>query len=146
MAWNEWEQIKSETAQRHSAARTRLDHVAEGPGPGSSGGAADLVVNSDDLGAVGHEAYLLYGRLSRDGDHARPSTFNASLALTNGNFTSGSELLKVHDRWNSQLRTLLGACAHISNHLDYSKSAHAKDDADIVGDMLSVSKINNYFT
>ncbi|MEU7025181.1 hypothetical protein AB0A60_00675 [Streptomyces sp. NPDC046275] len=127
MAWDEWEKIK-----------------AEGTRPGASGGAADLVVHDDDLGAVGHEAYLLYGRLSRDGDHARPSTFNASLALTNGNFNSGSELLKVHDRWNTQLRTLLDACARISNHLDYSKAAHAKDDVQISGDLLAVSKLNEY--
>jgi len=116
-----------------------------GGSAGASGGAADLVVNQDDLGAIGHEAYLLHGRLSRDGDHARPSTFDASIALTNGNFTSGSELLKVHDRWNSQLRTLLDACARISNHLDYSKSVHAKDDADIGGQLLSTSKIDEYF-
>lgn len=47
------------------------------------------MVNQDDLGAVGHEAYLLRGRLSRDGDHARPATFDAAIALTNSNFTSG---------------------------------------------------------
>ncbi|MEU2127519.1 hypothetical protein [Streptomyces sp. NPDC018352] len=142
MAWNEWEQVKAEAAQRQSA-QMQLNR-ADG-GPGASGGAADLVVNQDDLGAVGHEAYLLRGRLSRDGGHARPATFDAAIALTNGSFTSGSELLKVHDRWNSQLRTLLDACARISDHLDYSKSVHAADDADIGGNLLSVSKISEYF-
>ncbi|MFB7367080.1 hypothetical protein [Streptomyces hydrogenans] len=143
MSWDEWEKLKSATAEgRPTEMRLNgLDGSA-----GAAAGSADLVVNQDDLGAIGHEAYLLYGRLSRDGDHARPSTFDASIALTNGNFTSGSELLKVHDRWNSQLRTLLDACARISNHLDYSKSVHAKDDADIGGQLLSTSKIDEYFT
>ncbi|MEV4334218.1 hypothetical protein AB0K02_27435 [Streptomyces sp. NPDC049597] len=142
MAWDEWEQIKTEATERQSA-QMQLNRV--GQGSGAFGGAADLVVNKDDLGAVGHEAHVLYGRLSRDGDHARPSTFNAAIALTNGGFTSGSELLKVHDRWNKQLRTLLDACARISNHLDYTRSTHAKNDADIGGSLTSVSKINEYF-
>ncbi|MFD8013100.1 hypothetical protein [Streptomyces sp. NPDC058955] len=142
MSWNEWEQLKTDTAQRQ-ATGMRLNGLDGNAG--TTAGSGDLVVNRDDLGAIGHEAYLLYGRLSRDGDHARPATFDASIALTNGNFTSGSELLKVHDRWNSQLRTLLDACARISNHLDYTKSTHAKDDADIGGDLLSTSKINEYF-
>ncbi|MFI8321856.1 hypothetical protein [Streptomyces sp. NPDC085529] len=142
MSWDEWEQLKTGTAQRQETG-VRLNGLDGNAG--TTAGSGDLVVNRDDLGAIGHEAYLLYGRLSRDGDHARPATFDASIALTNGNFTSGSELLKVHDRWNSQLRTLLDACARISNHLDYTKSTHAKDDADIGGDLLSTSKINEYF-
>ncbi|MFJ5712375.1 hypothetical protein [Streptomyces sp. NPDC093105] len=142
MSWDEWEQLKTDTAQRQVTG-TRLNGLDGNAG--ATAGTGDLVVNRDDLGAIGHEAYLLYGRLSRDGDHARPATFDASIALTNGNFTSGSELLKVHDRWNSQLRTLLDACARISNHLDYTKSTHAKDDADIGGQLLSTSKIDEYF-
>ncbi|WP_030218525.1 hypothetical protein [Streptomyces bikiniensis] len=142
MSWGEWEKLKSDAVERQSS-QMRLNGL-DGNG-GAGAGSGDLVVNRDDLGAIGHEAYLLYGRLSRDGDHARPSTFDASIALTNGNFTSGSELLKVHDRWNSQLRTLLDACARISNHLDYTKSTHAKDDADIGGRLLSTSKIDEYF-
>ncbi|MFF6884555.1 hypothetical protein ACFY9F_15380 [Streptomyces sp. NPDC012421] len=142
MSWGEWERLKSDAVERQSS-QMRLNGLDGNSG--ASTGAGDLVVNRDDLGAIGHEAYLLYGRLSKDGDHARPSTFDASIALTNGNFTSGSELLKVHDRWNSQLRTLLNACARISNHLDYTKSTHAKDDADIGGELLSASKIDEYF-
>ncbi|MFI9118005.1 hypothetical protein ACIGW0_01130 [Streptomyces bikiniensis] len=142
MSWGEWEKLKNDAVERQSSSM-RLNGL---DGNGAAGtGSGDLVVNRDDLGAIGHEAYLLYGRLSRDGDHARPSTFDASIALTNGNFTSGSELLKVHDRWNSQLRTLLDACARISNHLDYTRSTHAKDDADIGGQLLSTSKIDEYF-
>ncbi|MEW2635871.1 hypothetical protein AB0903_30600 [Streptomyces sp. NPDC048389] len=115
------------------------------PEAGAHHGATELKVNTDELGAVGHDAYVLHGRLTRDGDHARASTYDAAIALMNGNFTSGAELLKVHDRWNSQLRTLLDACAQISNHLDHSKAAHAKDDADIGGNLTAVSKISEYF-
>lgn len=124
-------------------AGTRLNQVDGGSGGGSVA-AADLSVNRDDLGAIGHDAYKLYTSLSRDGDHARPTTFDAAIALTNGNFVSGSELLKVHDRWNTQLRTLLDACGQISNHLDYTKATHADNDADIVGRLTSVSKLDEY--
>lgn len=89
------------------------------------------MVNRDDLGAIGNDAYDLRVKVSREGDHARPATFDAAIALTNGNFTSGSAVLKVHDRWNTHLKTLLDSLAHISNHLDYTKAQHAKDDVKI---------------
>ncbi|WP_373429440.1 hypothetical protein [Streptomyces sp. V4I23] len=122
----------------------RLNGVEGGTGTQNGPANADLAVNQDNLGAIGHEAYGLRTRLSKDGDHARPSTFDAAIALTNGNFVSGSAVLKVHDRWNTHLKTLLDACAQISNHLNYTKSAHAKDDVQIAGDLLSVSKLNEY--
>ncbi|MFJ8074664.1 hypothetical protein ACIQ7Q_12205 [Streptomyces sp. NPDC096176] len=132
---------------RAGASKTvamRLNH-SDGSGGGSSGGPVDLSVSQDDLGAVGHDAFNLHSRLSREGDHASASTFDAATTLTNNNFVSGPELLKVHDRWNKQLRTLLDACAQISNHLDCTKAAHADNDADIAGKLLAVSKLNEYF-
>ncbi|MFF1459903.1 hypothetical protein [Streptomyces sp. NPDC058330] len=137
----EWSALRAESTQR---VDMRLNGVtAEG---GRSGGPADadLAVNQDNLGAIGHDAYGLRTRLSKEGDHARPSTFDAAIALTNGNFSSGSALLKVHDRWQTHMKTLLDACAQISNHLDYTKAAHAKDDVQIGGDLISVSKLNEY--
>ncbi|MFB7913143.1 hypothetical protein [Streptomyces sp. NPDC056061] len=142
MTFNEeWAALRAESTQQ---VNMRLNGVGNGERGQSGASDADLAVNQDNLGAVGHEAYELHARLSKDGDHARPSTFETSLALSNGNFSSGSALLKVHDRWNTQLRTLLHSCAQISNHLDYSKAAHAKDDAQISGDLISVSKLNDY--
>ncbi|MFF3732651.1 hypothetical protein ACFYXM_20565 [Streptomyces sp. NPDC002476] len=133
----EWATLRAESAQQ---VNMRLNTAGSSQG----GSDADLLVNQDNLGAIGHDAYELRTRLSKDGDQARPSTFDAAIALTNGNFDSGSALLKVHDRWNKQLRTLLDACAQISNHLNYTKSAHAKDDVQIGGDLIAVSKLNEY--
>ncbi|CAL9292010.1 hypothetical protein SUDANB180_05623 [Streptomyces sp. enrichment culture] len=111
---------------------------------GRGGGGNDLVVNRDDLGAVGNDAYDLLGRLGKEGDITRSSTFDAATALTNGNFVSGSAVLKVHDRWQTQLRTLLDACAHFSNHLDYSKARHAEDEANVEGDLKRISVLTEY--
>ncbi|CUM37738.1 hypothetical protein BN2537_4441 [Streptomyces venezuelae] len=38
-------------------------------GPGGNG-QADLVVNQDDLGAVGHEAFVLHSQLQKEADIA----------------------------------------------------------------------------
>ncbi|MFJ8767105.1 hypothetical protein [Streptomyces clavifer] len=137
----EWAVLRAESTQR---VDMRLNSVDDGTGGHGVPSNADLAVNQDNLGAVGHDAYGLRTRLSKDGDHARPTTFDAAIALTNGNFSSGSALLKVHDRWNTHMKTLLDACAQISNHLDYTTSAHSKDDVQIGGDLISVSKLNDY--
>ncbi|MER5464779.1 hypothetical protein ABT010_29670 [Streptomyces sp. NPDC002668] len=104
----------------------------------------------DDLGAIGHEAYVLHGRLIKDGDVARESSFTAGTALTSHHFDVGSELSTAAELWNSKLNTLLQACAHISNHLEYSSKSHAEEDADIAatlkrrdGTPLPASQIND---
>ncbi|MGO1020680.1 hypothetical protein ACTOXX_08955 [Streptomyces rubiginosohelvolus] len=132
----EWAELRSAAAQRSA--------MQINSAPAEGGGAPDLVVNRDDLGAIGNDAYELRTRLSKDGDHARPATFTAAIALTNGNFASGSAVLKVHDFWQKHLKTLLDSCAHISNHLDYTKAQHAKDDVKIGGDLTSISKLSEY--
>ncbi|MFJ3722845.1 hypothetical protein ACIPYQ_09780 [Streptomyces sp. NPDC090045] len=38
-------------------------------------------------------------------------------------FALGAALSTVADKWHDQLGTLLDACAHISNHLDYTQNA-----------------------
>ncbi|MFH9267962.1 MULTISPECIES: hypothetical protein [unclassified Streptomyces] len=133
----EWAELRAAAAER-SAMQLNSAPAAGG------GGSSDLVVNRDDLGAIGNDAYELRTKLSKDGDHARPATFEAATALTNGNFASGSAVLKVHDFWQTHLRTLLDSCAHISNHLDYTKAQHAKDDVKIGGDLTSVSVLSEY--
>ncbi|WP_318200838.1 hypothetical protein [Streptomyces sp. SCL15-4] len=135
----EWSELRAAAAKRTAM---RIDSVpADG---GGGGGGIDLVVSRDDLGAIGNDAYGLLGRLAKDGDIARASTFDAATALTNGNFVSGSAVLKVHDLWQTHLKTLLDACAQISNHLDYSKAQHAKDEAKVEGDLKRISVLTEY--
>lgn len=131
----EWAQLRDAAAQRHSM---RLNSLP------AEGGGGNLVVNRDDLGRIGNDAYELRGRLSKDGDEARPATHDAAIALTNGQFTSGSALLKVNDRWQTHVKTLLDACARISNHLDFTKAQHAKDEVKIEGDIAPISALSDY--
>lgn len=149
MAWEEWEQLKSEAVERQSV-RLRLNQLPADAGGGCT--QADLVVHDDQLGKLGNLAFELRERLHVDGDLARPSTFTASVDLFNDGLETGSALLEVHDAWNSQLQTLNEACAHISNHLDFTRAQHSKDDAHVetgmhnaAGDLMTVSRINDYF-
>ncbi|MYV42511.1 hypothetical protein GT030_27515 [Streptomyces sp. SID1328] len=135
----EWAEMRAAASKRTAV---QLNSVpAEG---GGGGGGYDLVVNRDDLGAIGNDAYELLGRMGKEGDIARSATFDAATALTNGNFASGAAVLKVHDFWQTHVKTLLDACAQISNHLDYSKARHAKDEVKIVGDLAQISALTDY--
>ncbi|MFK8906127.1 hypothetical protein [Streptomyces sp. YS-3] len=126
----EWNQLKSTAAQKQDSGRMRLNHLPDddrGGGPVNG----DLVVSQHDLAAVGDEAFKLHQRLDTDGDHAKQST-NAAGAAMKTDFALGNALVTVAEHWNNQVDSLLQACAHISNHLDYTKNAHAGDEYHIV--------------
>ncbi|MET9963008.1 hypothetical protein ABZ128_28740 [Streptomyces sp. NPDC006326] len=156
MVWNEWESAKAEVAAQRQVSM-RLNQLPGGPG---GGGQADLVAHQDDLGDVGHEAFLLHGKLQKQADIAGAgsnkegagSTMQAAAALKASKFALGGELETTVSVWTSQVQTVLQACAHISNHLDYSKKAHAEDDAAIAaslrnrdGSAVAVSRLTEYF-
>ncbi|MEV8340620.1 hypothetical protein [Streptomyces niveus] len=144
MAWDEWEQLKSDAGER--SAHMQLNQYPAGDGGGGGGGTSangDLVVRDDELGKLGNLAYEVREDFRVSSDLARPSTFSASIDLFNDGLDMGSALTELHDAWNSQTATLKDACAHISNHLDFSRAQHSKDEAH-VGTELSVSKINDY--
>ncbi|MEU7243722.1 hypothetical protein [Streptomyces sparsogenes] len=156
---SEWSQLKADAAGQQSA-HTRLNQLAAagGGGGGEDGGrASDLVVHQDDLGAVGHEAFVLHGKLRKAADIAGAgadkegvgSSMQSAKALSDHNFTMGEELSTTVSVWTSQVKTVLQMCAHISNHLDYSKKSHANDDELIAaafrnrdGSAVSVSEIS----
>ena len=157
MAWDEWEQLKSQAAAKQPTGMRLNQLPAE---PGGSGDQSGLRVNQDDLGAVGHEAYILHDHLRKQADIAgmgmdkdgSGSTMQAGAALKSHNFALGGELMTTVSMWDSQLKHLLQACAHISNHLNYSKALHANDDAEIAasvrqrtGNAVPMSELDKYF-
>ncbi|MET9350416.1 hypothetical protein [Streptomyces termitum] len=136
---NEW------AAARNAAVDSTRTQLNQAPtDPGVRGPDADLSVRQDHLGAIGHAAYELHGRLVKDGNHARTDSMEAASLMYGHQFRTGMELMNVNSTWLEQIRTLLDACAHISNHLDYSVASHAKDDAEI-STSLAVSRISEYF-
>ncbi|WP_369144500.1 hypothetical protein [Streptomyces sp. R44] len=135
----EWASVRATSTTNVSM---RLNQVA--PEPGGGGGSADLSVDQDKLGAIGSAAYALHGRLAKDGNHARTSTTEAATQLKSHDFLTGSAMAAVQETWDEQLKTLLDACANISNHLDYSAASHAKEEQDITA-ALTASQIDQYF-
>ncbi|GAA3219512.1 hypothetical protein GCM10020256_24600 [Streptomyces thermocoprophilus] len=53
----------------------------------------------------------------------------AAAELKSHHFSMGSALETTVSVWTTQVKAVLQALAHISNHLDYSKKTHAHDDA-----------------
>ncbi|MCY0944603.1 hypothetical protein [Streptomyces antarcticus] len=119
----------------------RLNQVA--PEPGGGGGGGDLELNQDHIGAIGSEAYKLHARLQTDGKHAATATTEAAGALTKENFASGAALSTAQTTWESQVKTLVAACANISNGLNYSLSSHAKDEQQLRAD-FTTSALDSY--
>jgi hypothetical protein len=152
----EWSELRARAAQGQGA-QMRLNHVDDGSGgqgaPRSGGSTQpDLSVKTDELGRIGHDAFLLYDRIMSDGGWAQLTTLRASTDLTEGHLQTGTALSQADEAWQTKLGTLQEACAHISNHLDFSAKSHAKDDADLAytmrdinGEQLTLSKINKYF-
>ncbi|MFE3555344.1 hypothetical protein ACFXKW_10835 [Streptomyces sp. NPDC059193] len=133
----EWSAARATAAANVSM---RLNQVPVDPGGGGSGG---LDLNQDHIGAIGSEAYKLHSRLQTDGKHAATSTAEAAGALTKENFASGAALSKANTLWESQVKTLVAACANISNGLNYSLSSHAKDEEQLRAD-FTTSALNSY--
>jgi ribosomal protein S15P/S13E len=139
---DEWNRLVSAAAQRKST-QTRLNQLDGGEGGGGAP-QGDLSVDQKDLAAIGDEAFKLRGRLVKDGDHARASSYSAAAALRK-DFEIGGALDHVTTRWKEQLRTLTDACAHISNHLEYTDRAHSNDEHYISGLFNSLSQLDEGF-
>jgi hypothetical protein len=119
----EWAQCQAAAAEKQSVGM-RLNRIPGLPPPPPANG--DLAADKKDLAAVGDASYDIYQRLSKDGKYADSETQSAGLALPD--FDLGGALTHLAVEWVSQMSPILGACAHISNHLDYTKHAHAGDE------------------
>jgi hypothetical protein len=115
------------------------------PGGGSGGTQGDLQVSQKDLAAIGDRAFKLWDRLGKDGKHADTSTEKAAGDLKQGGFQLGAALSTTHAEWDKQLKSLLDACAHISNHLDYTQKAHQGDEHYIGGQLSSIETLDKGF-
>ncbi|MCC3771073.1 hypothetical protein [Streptomyces sp. UNOC14_S4] len=123
---DEWAQSKAEAA-RDSSVHTRLNMLPSPPG----GYDPDLEASQFDLAKVAHAAYQLHGGLQAAGGHADKSSKSAGSELSGSHLTSGPALTKLAETWETQVKTLLEACAHISNHLALSAEMATEHDEKI---------------
>lgn len=142
MAWDEWEQLKNAAGER--SAQMRLNQLPAEPGGGGEKG-GDLKVSQKDLAAVGDSAFKLFEDLGRYGRDAWSNSQTAAKDLTTQGFALGGGLQHVQKRWEEQLQCLLDACAHISNHMDFTKNAHAGDEYYITSTVSSIATLDKGF-
>jgi hypothetical protein len=142
MAWDEWERLKADASSR-SSSRMQLNGVPDNGGGGGQQG--DLRVDQQDLAAVGDSAFKLFTDLGRYGRDAWSSSQTAAEDLKTQEFELGGALDAVQERWEKSLTTLLDACAHISNHMDFTKKAHAGDEHYIASTVSSIATLDKGF-
>ncbi|MFF7438951.1 hypothetical protein [Streptomyces sp. NPDC008122] len=136
----------------------RLNKADSTGGSTPAKGTGDYVVEDDDLGDIGHAAHGLFSGLESGGKHASAASETAGTSLKGDGFDSGAALTEVNGTWETQVKTLLQACAHISNHLNYTKKSNKAEDDWIAaqlrtvgpvipggGGAVSASQIDKYF-
>lgn len=134
----EWAELK-----QSAATRMRLNSaptLETNPTPTRN---EDLIVNDEELGKIGHAAYLLHRNLTADATHAQRQSEAAGKSLQSDGFAIGDALSRFTGAWKKQVGTLLDGCAHISNHLDYSINSSRKEDESIETN-IRASKISEY--
>ncbi|MEU0395695.1 hypothetical protein ABZ208_23500 [Streptomyces sp. NPDC006208] len=143
MTWDEWEQLKTEAAEKQLTAM-QLNRIPDEGGTPPPGG--DLKASQQDLAAVGDAAFRLFDNLGKYGRDAWSISQTAAKDLGTQGFALGGALDHVQERWEKQLKTLLDACAHISNHMDFTKGAHAGDEYHIYGVVSGIATLDDGFT
>ncbi|WP_018549201.1 hypothetical protein [Streptomyces sp. LaPpAH-108] len=145
MAWDEWEELKAE----HASAHTRLNSAPDGGGtygpyvvPSRTG---DLRVGHADLAGLGKNAHELYDQLWDKARVSGPSSNTAAGDLSSQGFALGGGLRHVSDRWEEQLKSLMDACAQISNHMRTTKRIHAGDESYIQRQMSAIAALDAGF-
>ncbi|GGT41684.1 hypothetical protein [Streptomyces chromofuscus] len=147
MAWDEWEQLKSQAAERQST-QMQLNQLDPGSGGGYTQDPShfgDLAVSQGDLAKIGKNAFGLYNDLWNRGRRAVPTSETAAGTLSKDGFTLGGALKHVATRWDEQLSSLRDACAHISNHMTVTKKLHSGNDQYIRRQMSSIDLLDAGF-
>lgn len=147
VAWDEWEQLKSQAAERQSTQMqlNQLDPGSGGrpaPDPSKFG---DLEASETELAKIGEHAFKLYNRLWNEARVAVPSSERAAGDLKTQGFDIGKGLDHVSTRWEEQLASLRDACAHISNHMVVTKKLHKDDEHYIRRQMSSIDTLDAGF-
>ncbi|MGP4047238.1 hypothetical protein [Streptomyces sp. 2A115] len=147
MAWDEWEQLKSQAAERQST-QMQLNQMDPGGGgslPADPTEYGKLRKSEAELAKIGQHAFDLYDKLWTKGRSAVANSDKAASDLSKQGFALGGGLQHVSTRWDAQLRSLMDACAHISNHMSVTKKLHADDEHYIRRQMSSIDTLDAGF-
>ncbi|MER5407835.1 hypothetical protein [Streptomyces sp. NPDC002769] len=119
MPWEEWEQLKTEAAEK-LAARMQLNHVPPDPG-----GAGTLVSNraawskaGQNVGSLREDISKALGKLT-DGQHG--------VGGAAGCLTAGAQR-DVHDSWERYVKSVSGRCGKLSSLFEKAGNDQLKTD------------------
>jgi hypothetical protein len=143
MAWDEWEQLKTSAVEQQPSPQMQLNGLPEEDRPNAGSPQGDLTVSQKDLALIGDEAFTLYNRLWKEARVA--DTYSTGSDLTSQGFALGAALTHVSSRWDKQLGSVMDACALISNHMDFTKNAHAGDEIFIERHVSSIHTLDKGF-
>ncbi|MEU9185096.1 hypothetical protein AB0D14_11125 [Streptomyces sp. NPDC048484] len=148
MAWDEWEQLKAQAAERQST-QMQLNQVDPGGGgvrlPPDPSNYGNLQTSEAGLAKIGQHAFDLYDKLWTKGRSAVSTSDKAASDLSRQGFALGGGLQHVSTRWEEQLGSLRDACAHISNHMSVTKKLHADDEHYIRRHMSTIATLDASF-
>ncbi|MEU6811498.1 hypothetical protein ABZ920_21415 [Streptomyces sp. NPDC046831] len=150
MAWDEWEQLKTEALERRQGdTRMQLNQYPADEGPTGApplpSQTGDLKVTQRDLAKIGSHAHTLHNQLWDRARLDNTSVGKAADDLTTQGFALGSGLREVYNQWSTQLDSVLDACAQIANHMQVTKKIHAGDEAYIHRQMSSIDTLDAGF-
>ncbi|MFF0159545.1 hypothetical protein ACFYRY_18715 [Streptomyces sp. NPDC005263] len=146
MAWEEWDQLKAQAAERQSA-HMQLNQLDPGDGGRyvRPSGYGDLKVKNESLTKISKSAHDLYNQLWDKARVAVAPSDSAASDLSKQGFELGAGLQHVSNRWDEQLKSLMDACAQISNHLQVTKKLHSGDENFIERQMSSIDLLDAGF-
>ncbi|RKN09327.1 hypothetical protein [Streptomyces radicis] len=87
---------------------------------------ADLAVSAEGLDPVESAARGLYDRLPADGLAAESEGYAAGQSLRGVDLASGAAIVRLTERWRTQVLHLRSDCGRIAGHLSETVTAHAE--------------------
>ncbi|TLQ43972.1 hypothetical protein [Streptomyces marianii] len=134
MAWDEWEQIKAEVANRHDS-RMALNSM------GGAAATADLKTNAQGKrGAIKALEDVLLRALDRAGIHADETTDAAEREFTG--WAAGTGLKDAHDEWALQVKSLKARLARDQADLSKAKRDFQYVDHDVKSSLARIDPLS----
>ena len=136
MAWDEWEQLKSDALLRREAGMS-LDGVPSGAAGGASRGAVDLKTNGSGKAAA---AKALREQIRPDTAKAGHHTAESSAAMARAfsAWAFGPALGDVQSEWELQVDNLMGRLASEQTSLEQTKQDFQEVDHAVKGRLTGI--------
>ncbi|MFI5805551.1 hypothetical protein [Streptomyces sp. NPDC051561] len=94
---------------------------------------------------MGGDAYALFQRLGREGRGPVAASAKAAGDLKGQGFALGGGLHRVQERWGQQVRSLVDACAHVAQRMDFTGKVHREDELAVHRVVSSIARLETAF-